>query len=543
MLRLKIAGQYVDLPNDFSFTMNMKSPIFNEVGSYSYPYRIPASPRNTIILDFSHRVEGTADPYKDRPSVFEWKGLTLFSGTSRLKSMSSKGYEGAVLDGSGDFNYQIKNNWLQQYNFGEQVFASEAEAMTWINACRDKVYPERPCAFPEIYNDNYFEDGESAPEMLSYNFYSRLNNNINQLSQTGLRTPIVPMLYFRYVLEKLFEGMGYTMDDSFFSTYPSFNKLVMYNSVSCNNIEEGLFPYWITHLYYNYHVPRIKLSEFFTGIENFFNVRFIPNQTTRTIRIVPLKNVLENGVYTDFSKNVISVSTEVEDQIKGFKLKMELDGDDSAFDRQNEFEEQFVQSFKGAVDRLTELPPWPNADPLEIRYVIETGKYYKMLNKSWIQLDSGTFNLYTIYLYGDFSQDLTTKFSTLIMGGPTPSTCWCQNKQINYTEIAPRIFFTQYGYFGDQLYLRGYNYDADFGSLFYKGDTGLFEKHFLPWLSWKMSTKMVKIQRQMTFHELVSFDFEKKIMVRGIKMLVKSLQVTIKKDRIMPATLECYTCD
>ncbi len=537
MLALKISDKYVDLPNDFSFTMNLKSPVFGEVGSYSYPFRIPATARNAVILDFLHRVENTTDVYKDRSSMFEWNGLALFTGTSRLKSMNNKSYEGSVFDGSGDFNYQFKNNYLQQYDFGEQVFATEAEAMTWINGCRDKVYPERACAFPEMYNDLYFEAGHTEGDMLAFNFYNRITNNIGKTSYVnGYRTPIVPMLYFRYVLEKLFAGMGYILDDSFFTANPAFNKLVMYNSVTCNNETEGFFPYWITHLYYNYHVPRIKLSDFFTGIENFFNVRFFVNQVAKTIRIVPLSTVLASSNYLDYSKGVINVLTEIEDKINGFKLKMELDGDDTAFTDQNAYEDQFLQSFKGSVDTVALLPPWPIADPLEIRYVIATGEYYKMLNKSWVLLDSATFNLFTHYLYGDFSTDLTTKFSTLIMGGDS-GFCNVKNKQINFTDITPRIFYAKYGTYGDQSYVVGYN-----TNLFYNDGYGLFNLYFKDWLSWRMSAKLVKITRQMTFQELKDFSFDNKIMVNGTKFLVRNIQVTIKKDRILPAMLECYVC-
>jgi hypothetical protein len=43
--------------------------------------------------------------------------------------------------------------------------------------------------------------------------------------------------------------------------------------------------------------------------------------------------------------------------------------------------------------------------------------------------------------------------------------------------------------------------------------------------------------------ELKNFDFSRKYMMNGNKYLVKSIQVVLKKDRIMPAILECYTCE
>ena len=540
MLSLKISGKNVDLPDDFSFTMNLKSPIFGDIGSYSYPFRIPVTPRNASIMGFGHRVESTTDRYLERQASFEWNGLSLFSGKSLLKTMNSKSYEGSIFDGSGDLNYQIKNNYLHQYDYGEMSWSLEHQAMTWINSCIDKVYPERPCAFPAILNDSYFETPQTELAMRFINYNDPYGDSrIWYLSPLGHRTPIIPMLYFRYVLEKLFAGMGYVLDDEFFSIYPDFNKLVLYNSVSCNNEVGGLFPYFVTHLYFNAHVPRVKLSDFFTGIENMFNVRFFVNQVTKTIRIVPLTLTLTSSDYADFSSNVISISSEIEDKVNGYKLKMELDSDDGAFETQNAIEDDFLQSLAGSVVAVSDLPPWPIAISLERRYVIQTNTYYRMINKVWVADSGSADKLRTQYLFKDPTVDISTILSTLMMGGAT-TFCNCLNKQINYASVTPRLFFIRLLQSPEELI--GENFANAFGSLYYNGATGLFEKQFRKWLSWRVDTKLVKINRQMSFPELKAFDFEKKIMIGGIKYLVKSVQVTLKKDRIMPALLECYTC-
>ncbi|MFZ4569741.1 MAG: hypothetical protein ACOYM0_01270 [Bacteroidales bacterium] len=543
MLSLLINNKSVELPSDFSLTMNLKSPIFGDVGSYSYPFRIPNTPRNAIAMGFRHRVPSIGDPYQVDQGVFRWKGLNLFGGSVKMRILNSTSFEGNIFEGSGDFNYQVKNKSLQNYNFGTQTFSSENEAMTWINACRSMMYPQRPCAFPQIFNKSYFEQEPVGSDLLNYNFYWIPDDLIHAIAIGGQRTPIIPMVYLRYVLDTLIAQMGYLLDDSFFTSNSAFNKLVFYNSVSINNDPNTIFPYNLLNIYYNNHLPRITLSDFFTGLEAFFNIRFFVNNTTKTIRIIPVKNIVTDLSYIEFSKNIVSVSTEPQDQILGYTLKLNLDGDDGALNSQNDYEESFLKNLQGSVDTVSQLPVWPIECDLSIRYVIDTQKYYQMQNHQWYQMGSSSLDLLTQYLYRDGSQNIEIKFSSLIMGDNQNTIfCTCGNQQKNFMEVTPRLFFATYANYGDQLIVQGYNYDTSAGSLFFPTERGLFEKYYKHYLDFRMATKLVKIVKQMEFSELKDFDFSKKYMVNGIKYLVGSIQVTMKKDRIMPATLECYPC-
>jgi hypothetical protein len=552
MLNLLLNKQPVQLPDDFSMTMNLKSPIFNDTGSYSYPFKIPNSPKNQFLIGFIHRIPGTGDPYSQFDSKFTWKDIPLFTGKGKFKIFNDKSFEGNILEGNGDWNYQMKNNYLQNYDFGSLTFDTEALALDWINGCKNTIYPEQPCAFPQIYNDLYYDPVAVESSLMNYNFYFPSDDLIHKVSTDGVRTPIVPMLYLRYVLVKLFKGMGFRLDDEFFTTHSDFNKLVVYNSVTCNGDPDlgdaNFFPYYLTEILFNYHVPYCKVSDFITGIENMFNLRFFVNQTTRTIKLVPLSEVLSDTRYIDFSSGVISLSTELEEKQTGYKMSMELDSDDDAYAAQSAREDELLKLIKGSVVKMSELPVWPSASLMEIRYVFETDKYYQMQNKVWNEYTFALSGLMTKYLFKDASVQVDTKLSTLYMGGDS-GLCNCKNKQANWRDISPRIFFSIYGSYGDQLMVMGYNYTPYYGALFYdipfgSGSTapGLFENHFYKWLVWRNTAKLVKAVRHMTFTELRDFDFSRKVMIDGTKYLVKSIQVNLKKDQIMPATLELYTC-
>ena len=93
MLSLKIDGKPVDLSEDFSITMNLKSPIFNEPGSYSYPFKLPPTARNKIALNFPHKVASVEDVYKEYKGVLSWNKNTLFSGTMKVDGSKYLNYD------------------------------------------------------------------------------------------------------------------------------------------------------------------------------------------------------------------------------------------------------------------------------------------------------------------------------------------------------------------------------------------------------------------------------------------------------------------
>lgn len=546
MLRLKIAGQYVDLPNDFSFTMNMKSPVFNDIGNFSYPFRIPATARNAIILAFPHRLPNTGNPYRDIDSRFEWNGITLFAGIARLKTVSDKSYEGAVFDGNGDFYYQLKNRQLQQIDMGEMVFSDENAAITYLTGTLASYFPTVPLACPLVYNANYFDPPAETEQLKYFNYLYPGSVLRIRDAVTNERTVLVPMLYLRHVLSKLFSGLSYELDDQMFTSHADFNRLALFNSTCCNNEGNNSPPrvptnYSLSHLIFNYHVPRLPVNDFLKGLENMFGMGMFVDNTSRKVKLMSLQSIVNNQSYSNFSKGIISRSIENEEAKTGYKFSMTLDADDNSFQELTELEDQIMSRYAGSVKDTSYLPAWPIGEIGTIYYVEDSMSFYQMNTaKNWV-VTSLMSVLRTRFFFRDGNQSLETKFST-----PWYDSLYqymtVKNTMAKYMDITPRLLFTEIFSNMGVTGMSAKNETSNF-SLFYPWENGLFNKFWIDFMRLRANAKLVKIQRQMDFSELRDFDFSRKIMVDGIKMLVKSLQVTIKKDRIMPATLECYTCD
>jgi hypothetical protein len=352
------------------------------------------------------------------------------------------------------------------------------------------------------------------------------------------------MLYLRYVLKKLFEQLDYSFEDSFFSMHTDYNRLAIFNLVDANTTETGYFTYDKLHLYYNYHVPRINLNDFISGLESFFNIRFFVNNVTKVIKLISVDSIVKSLDSIDFSKNVISLNTEIEEEIIGFDLKMTMESNDEYWSAAKTSQDAILSYIKEPVQSLSDLKPWPASENMDIRFVKDVNSFYILYNKVW-----GTTPFlesivgYSQFIYKYNSNTIESKASSLFNETDLPRNCVIGNAMSSWRELGLKLFFIDYdetNQYSKKVVGRNYTNDH---YLFFFGETGLFNKHFKAYCDFRMETKLVKITRQMSFIELKNFDFSKKIMIGGTKYLVKNLQVTIKKDRIMPALMECYVCN
>ena len=546
MLGLQIDDKDLDLGDDFSFTMNLKNPMFNELGGYTYPFKIPNTPKNSSILGFRHRVQSTINVYGSNPGMFLWNGHPLFCGKLQMKILNNKSLEGSLIESNSDFYFQAKNLNLEQIDFGEDIFATEVDAMWFLTYSRDHLYPEYKFACPTLQNDLWFDPPTTDPDLQYYNDYHG-GGRLWTLTTGGHRTLIMPMLYLRYVFAKIASQLGFELIDELFTSHPDLAKLVLYNSVSCNFSAYPTLD--IKHLQYNYHVPRLLLMDFITAIEKYFCAVTLIDGIKHKMRILPIKKIILDHTYIDFSRNILSISTELEEQINGFNLKMDLDGDDPKLIIKD-LEEDLAKIDKGSVKTKYDLPPWPMAQILDQYYVENENRFYEMyIDKTWIVVISP--NIMTSQFYfRDPKEAIESKLSTLYYNAMCPTlepphlgSITCGNKRDDWANIVPRILFAlkTNAYAGMGTFTNAAN-ETDNFSLFFPGEKGLYNTFWKEYLKFKISTKLVKIEKLMDFTELQSFDFSRKYMINGIKYLVKDIQVVLKKNTILPAILSCYPC-
>ena len=123
MLSIQIANQPLDLSDDFSVSLNLKSPLFNDVGDYSFPFKVPTTPKNMSILGWKNRIASTQSVYDTFDGSIRWNGIVLYKGQIKIKTASDKTFEGTLYINKGDFNYEVKDLILSSIDFGMKNFA------------------------------------------------------------------------------------------------------------------------------------------------------------------------------------------------------------------------------------------------------------------------------------------------------------------------------------------------------------------------------------------------------------------------------------
>ena len=540
MLSLIVNETALHLSNDLSITLKFSSPIFNAIGDYTYPFKLPATPLNVSILGYKHRIENSNNPFQVFNAVLEYNGIVILKGTLRILTAQSDFYEATLYMDKGDFVFQKKYLTLQDIDFGEMAWTGETLRMDYFNACRNYVYPDRNFSMPQILNKSYYDELPEDPANHYFNYY--LTGTMYYFSNIDPRTTLVPMLYLRFVLTKAFEKFEYQLDDTFFAADPQFNALCIYNNVDANSTVNGPFIYDKLKVLMNYHLPRMTLNDFIGGLETFFNIRFFVNNITKVVKLVSVDSIVKSTDAVPFSSNVVSIYTQIGDPFNGFHLKMNMDTDDE-FWTSMKGQEDLV---KDAVQKISDLPVWPACLSGEIRWVKDENLYYFNYNKVWVTINNiNSLSLYSEFIHHQNDKTIDTPYSTLMNQTDSPYDCAVGSARTNWLATSPKLFFVKlhefsgYGTNDERVYASNFSPSH---SLFYTGDNGLYNKQFKAFFDFYMAAKQVKIIKSISLYELNQLDFSKKYEINGNKYLLSEIQASITHNGIKPATIVAYTC-
>jgi len=554
MLSLRVNNSVLDLGDTISISWELRSPMFYDAGSRSYPFRIPTTLNNIKILGFLHRIEGVNDPYQEFPCDIAFNGIDIFRGILKFTILNKEYYEGTVYENEGSFYYKSKNINIGEVNLGDIQTANNYYGIQYINDCKNRFYPERTIAFPMLLNENYLD----PPTTVEYQKFINYHHTDGQIYEyiygqdpgLGIRNIIIPFVYFRHVLKMVLISLGYTdnaVHDLFFSSDPTFNHLLIYNSLSCNGFCDE-FPYNVDHIFPNLHLPKITILDFITAIESYFNCRFFINDIEGTISVISLNQALNNSNAVDFSNGIISKSIALDDKITGFKLSIPVDSADDYLKEWTAAQEFYLKNLCSPVDSPAQLPAWPFAMVNNIRYVKSVNKFYRfMSDKTWFQDDWAFTALFSTELIGDYTTDRDLGLGALKNFIPTSPDwmdwiCPAGNHKKDWLDIPFKIFFTKLTTFGSPSYTAMTPTDS-YGNLYlwFNGTNNIYEKYHKDWLDFLSKTKVVKIQRIFSLKEIRDFEFSSKYLIHGNKYFIRRIQLTFKKDRISPAVMECQT--
>ena len=576
MLRLVINNEVVDLGEKSSILINEESPVFEKdtiPGGFSFPFELPASPRNRRIFSHPDRIQANGRGGQDFPFHLYIYGGLIGIGTATINKASQTAFTAFLKIGTGDLAGKIEGKKLSDVDWGGQrpwTFKPEF------------TFPEDDFALFPIYNPN-FMDGTGYEGTWQGNKF-RLNSyeNGDWFNNPGSTMAISPFPFLAYAVKRVFNHFGFVLKENVLATDPDLKKLVIYTNRDISTYEEAVSYrelYYqgyngmmsrtvpvttITRVFDNWDLkdclPDILIKDFILSIRNLFNLAIIID-LQGFVSILKRKDLILSGKALPLtSKAIGKPQITPPDSFSGIKLHWEHDQSDLLFSEgfkdifQNE---ALLKEPVAGMEQLADISPTIN----EIRLVRSLGLYYQYSGEEVDQVMEYSWRVYSNdlqdYKEGENPEELSSKASTLpmihyqrVLGGSfirCPQAAQLSNSIIRKekTPYSLRFLFyhgmmadsndTLYPYgSSDALDKKGDILPGANLSLRWDGETGLYRQLWKDYLIWWKNRKEVKWM----ITDPSQLGFSKKYEIDGNHYILKTRNIILGNDGIEPGECE-----
>lgn len=324
MIQFFIAGQEVILPHDFSFTQIEQNPLITANGEFTLDMTISLkNARNARAMKHINRL--------NKISVdSNYDALMIDDGVYKYGSIIIQNYTNADLTfqfvaGNSELNYvsNADSRKIWELDWGMETEITYERAMDSIQnpGYHYKVILGKPIVIEkrfftcppvrvgtDIANEYILSDAivsnTTAPATLTKSVINDVRN-------------IVMQPYLMYYIIKLPSLLGYTLNTNCLANDVRAKNMYVVNAVRSLNYADAL--------------PDMTISEFITEIENFFNVVFKVDTTSKSIDIVSKSIYVQNfpkkkltNVLDEF--NVEHKTEEDANKLGWTKLSFDLSG-------------------------------------------------------------------------------------------------------------------------------------------------------------------------------------------------------------------------
>ena len=469
MISVQVNHEPIDINGNTSFNIAGASP-FISPGEISGPkiYNLSArkTRKNQRIFSFAEKLNNTNRQKEFDNTIIKFYNLLWKRGTLKLRDFSGN-YNLSFHTDAGDIGLKIKNLKLSEMDLGTAASDRNTSA----------IYPEANHVHflvhaPDFYGENNL-DYEGEINALNSSGYLKTNstNNTNN---------IIPFPFLLYVLNRVFQQLGYLGIEGEWTEDEHIKRVVLFNNYDLASMNGTINEYAST-IQYNNHVPDISVGSFLIDTAIFFGITYIINPITKKVQIRRIKDWINNTDYLNFNGRASGNYKLEPNRADGFLFKMK-----------------------------------PNSnDPLLENY------------PSWLQ-----------YQAGNGGEPISTDACLLQLSGETPYTRQKGTGPafgLEENSRSPLTFLLSTGP-GTGHYLRtGF-------SLRWDGADGIIARCYQEWIDWKNYTESVEREVDMNVVELLQLDLERKIMIDNLKYVVGDFSGTISNDgKRKPVKLQLYS--
>lgn len=381
-IQIKIAGEWLELPEDFSISLEQNSPLFNEQGTFSFPFEIPIEPNRHIF-------KNVADPFGDLPlSAIDkteaevwFGGVMLYRGI--IEADEEVEFDGVMpvtfLSGNSDFMSRIEGMNARDVPLDREIklgyvvtHASYSKSVETHTGRIDTV--EGEIQLPDFVMMNYTEVNVSDPYPIKPYCNVRVctsNENGYYKALDAKRPYSGVCFYVMYLLDCLFSHLGICvrrndldgMEDmmrlAFFTTQchtvlaeeeREISLAEIRNKSFCGDIFslDYDFKYYYDRRYSvdvsidtnefsytgkdvfatNENFPDVSIEDIISDLSSAFGIRFIFDSETNNLDLIYIKDILASKETETIPLEILQVDL-VKSKPKNIRITYGQDDDTS----------------------------------------------------------------------------------------------------------------------------------------------------------------------------------------------------------------------
>lgn len=586
MLDIRVNGESLDLPEDIAIPYEQNSPLFRDplnIGSFSYPGYIDATPKNKRIAKWISIIESTTTTTSDVCDIY-WGSDLYKSGAIRFKEAGKRIAFEIYMDDSvlvkslqtTNINTLLTDQIDLLSNYPTSQYGGDEAILRTVTR-----YPDYTHNFPSIKNPTFYNNktaDNSNPAFLWQGFINSYDPNpIDKFNYIGPRGAddgeswqynLCPQIYFVHAIKAALASLGYNLAGTLFNDEELLTLLIYGNMATdylappTNAYNINLYGVPVTE---GQCLPQLTAADLLKTLETLFCAAAIIDSTTKKVNITPFNHILNSTDFLDITKYVdVNKTTTPNYQLyKGITFKFTQDTDDAAAHNGTISLDGLIRDANVAdyADLLSIVPTQPGI----IRLVLNQNQFYISYNTGagyYWQFHSDN---YYDYIDGEGGETIqcpmqpigmdyhTTMPSTDIAAVPIiqeygSSTMYDGTEVYGMHKNNPRIMFYRgmqngfannypmastgvYDYSGTKIANYSLAWDGEFGcvNVWHKGKINLLK-----------NSKLIKARAYLPYTFFKQLDWTKKVRVNTTNYLLKSIKSTLYLNHISASEIEKY---
>lgn len=337
------AGQDYELESGTQIEMERSNLFFNEWGEQSVPVELPFTDRNRALCGYPDLMANVKRPRADiecriQDGAFCQPARQAILGARRDESISTSFYLG-----EGSFLAKLDETMVTDV-FGDETVYGCNTVEKCMEFCLSlargtSVESDRFAIFPVLLQGNKTDENgntifcwlnrygyESSGEWYDYakndstgyfyNATARTLQDGDNTTHIPAGCYIAPFLKANYVLKRVLAYFGYELQENFFTRTAPFPNMVLVHNC-CDVLLAG-------RIYLSDLLPNCTCATLLNVFRKKFCCEFVTNESTGTVSIVLMNEVLDADPQTDLTPYVVGhISLETPESYKRVVLKSE----------------------------------------------------------------------------------------------------------------------------------------------------------------------------------------------------------------------------